>query len=70
MSDPTERKKVEPHPVSAHRTPEEIAKDEAGPIGDASNPEHKKPPAEQGPVLKLDKGTVERPGPARRDKSK
>jgi hypothetical protein len=70
MSDPTERKKVEPHPVSAHRTPEEIAKDEAGPIGDGSKAEHKKPAAEKGPVRKLDKASVEGPGPARIDKSK
>lgn len=36
MSDPTERHKIEPHPISSHRTPEEIAEDEAGPIGHAS----------------------------------
>jgi hypothetical protein len=33
MSDPTETNKDNPHPVSSHRTPSEIAKDEAGPIG-------------------------------------
>jgi hypothetical protein len=33
MSDPTEATHANPHPVSGHRTPEEIAKDEAGPIG-------------------------------------
>jgi hypothetical protein len=33
MSDPTEATKAHPHPVSQHRTPREIAKDEAGPIG-------------------------------------
>lgn len=33
MSDPTERNKSNPHPVSQHRTPSEIAEDEAGPIG-------------------------------------
>lgn len=33
MSDPNERTQVNPHPVSQHRTPQEIAKDEAGPIG-------------------------------------
>jgi hypothetical protein len=33
MSDPNEATKVNPHPVSQHRTPREIAKDEAGPIG-------------------------------------
>jgi hypothetical protein len=33
MSDPTERTHANPHPVSGHRTPAEIAEDEAGPIG-------------------------------------
>jgi len=33
MSDPTEINKSNPHPVSQHRTPREIAADEAGPIG-------------------------------------
>ena len=33
MSDPTEMNKYNPHPVSQHRTPGEIAEDEAGPIG-------------------------------------
>jgi hypothetical protein len=33
MSDPTEANKANPHPVSGHRTPREIAQDEAGPIG-------------------------------------
>jgi hypothetical protein len=33
MSDPSEATKVNPHPVSQHRTPREIAADEAGPIG-------------------------------------
>jgi hypothetical protein len=33
MSDPGEATQANPHPVSGHRTPQEIAKDEAGPIG-------------------------------------
>ena len=33
MSDPTEATQANPHPVSQHRTPHEIAADEAGPIG-------------------------------------
>jgi hypothetical protein len=33
MSDPTEATQPNPHPVSQHRTPREIAADEAGPIG-------------------------------------
>jgi hypothetical protein len=33
MSDPRQATQVNPHPVSQHRTPREIALDEAGPIG-------------------------------------
>jgi hypothetical protein len=33
MSDPSEASQANPHPVSQHRTPREIAADEAGPIG-------------------------------------
>lgn len=33
MSDPAEASQANPHPVSQHRTPWEIALDEAGPIG-------------------------------------
>lgn len=33
MSDPRQKTQAEPHPVSDHRTPREIAADEAGPIG-------------------------------------
>jgi hypothetical protein len=33
MSDPTESTEANPHPVSQHRSPREIAADEAGPIG-------------------------------------
>jgi hypothetical protein len=33
MSDPNKPSQVELHPVSEHRTPREIAKDEAGAIG-------------------------------------
>jgi hypothetical protein len=33
MSDPSEVNQSNPHPVSQHRTPREIAEDEAGPIG-------------------------------------
>jgi len=35
MSDPREATQADPHPVSGHRTPHEIAEDEAGPIGQA-----------------------------------
>ena len=33
MSDPGGLTQANPHPVSQHRTPREIAEDEAGPIG-------------------------------------
>lgn len=33
MSDPAEASQANPHPISQHRTPWEIALDEAGPIG-------------------------------------
>jgi hypothetical protein len=33
MSDPRAETQANPHPVSQHRTPSEIAQDEAGPIG-------------------------------------
>jgi hypothetical protein len=33
MSDPSGATQASPHPVSQHRTPREIAADEAGPIG-------------------------------------
>lgn len=33
MSDPGEATQANPHPISQHRTPWEIALDEAGPIG-------------------------------------
>ena len=33
MSDPGQATQANPHPVSQHRTPREIAADEAGPIG-------------------------------------
>jgi hypothetical protein len=35
MSDPAEKTQANPHPVSQHRTPREIAADEGGPIGKA-----------------------------------
>ena len=35
MSDPAEATQANPHPISQHRTPGEIALDEAGPIGQA-----------------------------------
>lgn len=54
MSDPTERHKIEPHPISSHRTPEEITEDELGPIGDAES-RYASPKADEGRVRKYDK---------------
>ena len=56
MSDPSELHKAEPHPASSHRTPREIAEDEAGPIGEPSNKPDRTVRADQGPVRKLDGG--------------
>lgn len=55
MSDPSELSKAEPHPASSHRTPHEIAEDEAGPIGGARHRTRKDLRAEDGPVRKLNK---------------
>ena len=55
MSDPTELYQDDPHPVSGHRTPRDIAKDEAGPIGRTPNHLHTNLRAENGPVRPLDK---------------
>jgi hypothetical protein len=55
MSDPSEFNKAEPHPVSSHRAPHEIAEDEAGPIGGTRHHSRKDLLAEDGPVRKLDK---------------
>ena len=55
MSDPDAATQANPHPVSGHRTPSEIAEDEAGPIGQpdddvvATDDQSKKsPPLPQG----------------------
>lgn len=53
MSDPRELHEGEPKPASAHRTPREIAEDEAGPIGDGSKGHTKNLRADQGPVRKV-----------------
>jgi hypothetical protein len=53
MSDPSEATHANPHPVSEHRTPHEIAKDEAGPIGQADGHNVvKAAPTERSPELK------------------
>jgi hypothetical protein len=52
MSDPGEANKANPHPVSGHRTPEEIAKDEAGTIGNAPLALNLKPVQDESSVSK------------------
>ncbi|MFL5572415.1 MAG: hypothetical protein ACJ78R_02765 [Gemmatimonadaceae bacterium] len=55
MSDTRNSTDSEPHPASSHRTPHEIAEDEAGPIGGGvRNHPRKNLRAEDGPVRKLD----------------
>ena len=65
MSDPTERHKLDPHPISSHRTPEEIAEDEAGPIGDATW-HYAKPAPDDGGEREKEK----RPAPRQEPKAK
>ena len=59
MSDPGQLHQAEPHPVSGHRTPREIAEDEAGPIGESPNRARKIVRSDQGPVRKLDESPEE-----------
>jgi hypothetical protein len=54
MSDPTETTHANPHPVSGHRRPEEIAEDEAGPIGEGDP----RVVAERTPTKKLSQSDV------------
>ena len=61
MSDPRDLGTQEQHPASSHRTPHEIAEDEAGPIGGGRAQPRKKLQAEDGPVRKLDKSPEETP---------
>jgi len=63
MSDPRDLSAVEPHPSSSHRTPHEIAEDEAGPIGGYPKRPGNKIRADDGPVSKPDKSrTRTKPG--------
>lgn len=60
MSNPRNSSESEPHPASSHRTPHEIAEDEAGPIGGGvRNHPRRNLRAEDGPVRKLDKQSDE-----------
>jgi hypothetical protein len=53
MSNPNKFPEGQPHPESSHRTPRDIAEDEAGPIGDGRKAQPKNVPADQGPVRKI-----------------
>ena len=55
MSDPSEATRANHHPVSGHRTPREIAKDEAGPIGQTDAEV-----VERGPIGQADAEVVAR----------
>jgi hypothetical protein len=69
MSDPSEAIHANPHPVSQHRTPQEIAKDEAGPIGQADGHDVVKvAPTESSPELKPAKRRGNDPTSKRRSK--
>lgn len=63
MSDPTEVTHANPHPVSGHRKPEEIAEDEAGPIGRGA----REVVAESTPTKKLRQSEVGVDSPAIHD---
>ena len=55
MRDPSELYQDDQHPVSGHRTPREIAEDEAGAIGETSSHPLKNLRGDNGPVRPLDK---------------
>jgi hypothetical protein len=53
MSNPGKFPEAQPHPESSHRTPREIAEDEAGAIGDGRKAQPKNLRVDQGPVRKI-----------------
>jgi hypothetical protein len=55
MSDPNETSQANPHPVSSHRTPEEIQEDEAGPAGPRPDKSGHVPPEPKKPKKKEDR---------------
>lgn len=55
MSHCSELNQDDPHPMSGHRTPREIAEDEVGAIGGTSSHPLKNLRAENGPTRPLDK---------------
>ncbi|HJP84914.1 MAG TPA: hypothetical protein VJ852_02940 [Gemmatimonadaceae bacterium] len=62
MSNPRDRGEgANPHPSSSHRTPSEIAEDEAGPIGGDGYRRDARVPANNGPVEKVRGATEEAP---------
>jgi hypothetical protein len=54
MRDPSALYQDDPHPVSGHRTPRDIAEDEVGAIGGTRNDPPKNLRADNGPVRPLD----------------
>ena len=59
MSHRSELNQDDPHPMSGHRTPREIAEDEAGAIGGTSSHPLKNLRAENGPLRPPDKSPEE-----------
>jgi hypothetical protein len=55
MREPSALYQGDPHPVSGHRTPRDIAEDEVGDIEGTRNDPHKNLRADNGPVRALDK---------------
>ena len=65
MIDQREREEGNPHPSSSHRTPSEIAEDEAGPIGGDGYRRGAAARPNNGPVQKVRETTEEAPPPAK-----
>jgi hypothetical protein len=61
MSNPGKFPEAEPHPESSHRTPREIADDEAGAIGDGTKAQPKNLRVDQGPVRKISEPSEKNP---------
>jgi hypothetical protein len=62
MSNPDESPEAQPRPDSSHRTPRDIAEDEAGPIGDGTKAQPKNLRVDQGPVRKIGEPSEKNPG--------
>jgi len=70
MSDPTEANQANPHPVSQHRTPREIALDEAGPIGRPDRDVVSKEAGENAPRFPAARRAPRAAGPKKRRKGR